>query len=68
MLLDIAPGRTVRGLAAGFFHALALLDDGSVVAWGSNVQGQLGDGTDISSDAAKPASITGVQVPPVPAP
>jgi alpha-tubulin suppressor-like RCC1 family protein len=62
----IPSDRSVRGLAAGIFHALALLDDGSVVAWGSNVQGQLGDGTINSSDVAKPASVTGVQVPPAP--
>ncbi|WP_245597488.1 hypothetical protein [Meiothermus cerbereus] len=60
----IPSGRSVRGLAAGIFHALALLDDGSVVAWGRNVEGQLGDGTNNSSEEAKPASITGVQVPP----
>jgi alpha-tubulin suppressor-like RCC1 family protein len=64
----IPTGRSVRGLTAGIFHALALLDDGSMVAWGSNVQGQLGDGTPNSSDTAKPVSITGVQVPPTPAP
>ncbi|GIW24525.1 RCC1 domain-containing protein [Meiothermus sp.] len=67
-VLGIDPGRTARGLAAGIFHGMALLDDGSVVAWGSNVEGQLGDGTNNSSDGAKPASITGVQVPPAPAP
>jgi alpha-tubulin suppressor-like RCC1 family protein len=64
----IPTGRSVRGLTAGIFHALALLDDGSMVAWGSNVQGQLGDGTPNSSDTAKPVSITGVQVPPTAAP
>lgn len=67
-VLGIDSGRTARGLAAGIFHGMALLDDGSVLAWGSNVQGQLGDGTNNSSDQAKPASITGVQVPPAPAP
>lgn len=60
----IPSGRSVRGLAAGIFHALALLDNGSVVAWGSNVQGQLGDGTNNSSDVAKLVNISGVQVPP----
>lgn len=67
-VLGIDSGRTARALAAGIFHGMALLDDGSVVAWGSNVRGQLGDGTNNSSDEAKPASITGVQVPPLPAP
>ena len=60
----IPSGWSVRGLAAGIFHALALLDNGSVVAWGSNVQGQLGDGTINSSDVAKLVNISGVQVPP----
>jgi alpha-tubulin suppressor-like RCC1 family protein len=64
----IPTGQSVRGLAAGIFHALALLENGSVVAWGSNIQGQLGDGTNNSSDAAKPVSITGVQVPHASAP
>jgi alpha-tubulin suppressor-like RCC1 family protein len=67
-VLGIPSGRSVRALAAGIFHALALLDDGSVVAWGSNEKGQLGDETNNSSDEAKPAYITGVQVPPTPAP
>jgi alpha-tubulin suppressor-like RCC1 family protein len=35
----------VTSIAAGRSHALALLTDGSVVAWGLNGQGQLGDGT-----------------------
>ena len=30
---------------AGFEHSLALLDDGTVVAWGSNRMSQLGNGT-----------------------
>jgi alpha-tubulin suppressor-like RCC1 family protein len=32
-------------LAAGGDHNLALLEDGTVVAWGANASGQLGDGT-----------------------
>ncbi len=32
-------------VAAGTQHSLALLADGSVLAWGSNASGQLGDGT-----------------------
>ena len=35
----------VTSIAAGRSHVLALLTDGSVVAWGANNQGQLGDGT-----------------------
>ncbi|TFG92057.1 MAG: hypothetical protein E4H15_04550 [Syntrophobacterales bacterium] len=33
-------------IAAGSDHSLALKDDGSLWAWGSNNSGQLGDGTD----------------------
>ncbi|MFC0036747.1 RCC1 domain-containing protein [Actinomadura rayongensis] len=35
----------VRAVAGGGRHSLALLDGGTVVAWGSNDHGQLGDGT-----------------------
>ena len=37
-------GRVAKAIAAGGAHALALLDDGSVVAWGQNDSGQLGLG------------------------
>jgi alpha-tubulin suppressor-like RCC1 family protein len=67
-VLSIDSARTARALAAGIFHAFALLDNGSVAAWGSNFRGQLGDGTNNSSAEAIPTLITGVQVPPAPAP
>ena len=35
----------VKSIAPGFAHVLALLNDGSVFAWGHNSFGQLGDGT-----------------------
>jgi alpha-tubulin suppressor-like RCC1 family protein len=38
-------GRTVVAIAAGGRHNLALCSDGSVVAWGNNSSGQLGDNT-----------------------
>lgn len=38
-------GKTVTAIAAGSFHNLALCSDGTVVAWGENYLGQLGDNT-----------------------
>jgi alpha-tubulin suppressor-like RCC1 family protein len=35
----------VTAISAGNFHSLALLADGTVLAWGWNGDGQLGDGT-----------------------
>ncbi|MDX8389046.1 MAG: DUF5011 domain-containing protein [Mariprofundaceae bacterium] len=35
----------ITAIAAGSFHALALKSDGSMLAWGQNISGQLGDGT-----------------------
>lgn len=34
-----------RAVVVGMHHACALIDDGSVLCWGSNERGQLGDGT-----------------------
>ncbi len=43
---DTAPSSgAVAAMAAGDTHSLALLEDGSVWAWGRNDHGQLGDGT-----------------------
>ncbi|MFN8541129.1 MAG: hypothetical protein U0232_27055 [Thermomicrobiales bacterium] len=42
----LPPGARVTAIAAGFAHSLALLADGTVLAWGSDgFNGQLGDGT-----------------------
>ena len=38
-------GKKIVALAAGYYHSLVALDDGSVWAWGYNGSGQLGDGT-----------------------
>ena len=45
-------------IAAGESHALALKADGTVVAWGFNAFGQLGDGT--SSSRNTPAAVSGL--------
>ncbi len=40
-------------VVTGGFHSCALVG-GSVLCWGNNAQGQLGNGTDINSDSPKP--------------
>ncbi len=54
------PGLTgVAAIAAGRRHGLALLEDGTVRAWGENRSGQIGDGTTIRRDA--PVPVQGVR-------
>jgi alpha-tubulin suppressor-like RCC1 family protein len=52
---DLVPNQVpgldnVVAISAGDFHNLALKSDGTVWAWGGNTVGQLGSGTDKSSD------------------
>lgn len=45
------PGLTgITAIATGFGHVLALKSDGTVWSWGSNGRGQLGNGTQVSSN------------------
>jgi hypothetical protein len=48
-------------MTAGKLHALALLRDGTVWAWGANISGQLGDGTTTLRSTPLPVpGLTGV--------
>ena len=49
-----ARARGAQSVAAGDYHTLALLGDGSVRAWGYNTDGQLGDGTEEDRSAPVP--------------
>ncbi|HEY4427788.1 MAG TPA: IPT/TIG domain-containing protein [Solirubrobacteraceae bacterium] len=47
----------VRAISAGGSHGLALMNDGTVTAWGENAHGQLGDGTNTGPESC--ASVSG---------
>lgn len=47
----------VQQIAAGKLHSLALKADGSLLAWGRNTVGQLGDGTGSTSNIITPVLV-----------
>ncbi|MEI6607006.1 MAG: cadherin-like beta sandwich domain-containing protein, partial [Verrucomicrobiota bacterium] len=49
-------GKKVTAIAGGFCHNLALCSDGTVVAWGLNSSGQLGNST--TTNSSVPVSVT----------
>jgi alpha-tubulin suppressor-like RCC1 family protein len=58
-LTVLAPTPKVVQVAVSVTHACALLDDGTVRCWGTNDEGELGDGTDVSR--ATPEPVVGLQ-------
>jgi alpha-tubulin suppressor-like RCC1 family protein len=52
------PGSGIIQLAAGYDYVLGLRSDGTVVAWGNNSNGQLGDGTTTTS--VTPVQVSGL--------
>lgn len=55
--LTLSSGTTVRAIAAGGIHGLALLSNDKIMAWGDNAYGQLGDGSTTSSDVPVPVTL-----------
>jgi alpha-tubulin suppressor-like RCC1 family protein len=49
---------TVKAIAAGVGFGLALLESGTVKSWGSNLYGELGDGT--TEDSDEPVTVEGL--------
>jgi alpha-tubulin suppressor-like RCC1 family protein len=49
----------LKGIAAGGGHSLALKDDGTVVAWGTNQLGQLGTGDFVAHTSPVPVVLPG---------
>jgi alpha-tubulin suppressor-like RCC1 family protein len=55
----LGPGSGVIAVAGGGAHVLALKSDGTVLAWGHNQSGQLGDGT-APNDHSTPVGVAGL--------
>jgi alpha-tubulin suppressor-like RCC1 family protein/phosphodiesterase/alkaline phosphatase D-like protein len=53
-------GKKVVAVAAGAYHSFALCSDGSVAAWGYNDEGELGDGTTVSSPVPVAVDTSGI--------
>jgi len=54
---------SVTGAAAGEFHSLGLRSDGSVWAWGDNIEGELGNGSQSTTGcdcSAMPTAVAGI--------
>ncbi|MCL2823327.1 MAG: hypothetical protein FWD57_04985, partial [Polyangiaceae bacterium] len=47
-------GTGVTAISAGLYHTCALMEFGSVVCWGTNQEGQIGDGTNLSRSVPTP--------------
>ena len=58
-VIGLGPGRDVVAIAAGGSHSLALKKDGTVLAWGNNKSGQLGDATR-PTDHDRPVQVKGL--------
>jgi alpha-tubulin suppressor-like RCC1 family protein len=56
----LPPGSGVRDVAAGGQHSLALLDDGTVLAWGNQEFGALGNGLTGAADKGTPLVASGL--------
>jgi len=56
----IASFTGVTAVAAGYGHALALLNDGTVWAWGHGDQGQTGSAFTVTSSPAQVAMLSGI--------
>jgi hypothetical protein len=57
--MTLAAPPSYTAISAGANHTLALQADGTVWAWGSNFNGQLGNNTTVDASALKPVQVHG---------
>ncbi|MBI2684332.1 MAG: hypothetical protein HYX33_02900 [Actinobacteria bacterium] len=55
--VTLPAGRRATAISAGLSHSCAVLDDGSAVCWGSDSNGQLGNGAGVSGNQASPSPV-----------
>ena len=64
VFVDPTLANHVKRLAGGAYHSLAVKADGSVIAWGHNSNGQIGDGTSgPGNDRLTPVQVNGLNWP-----
>jgi alpha-tubulin suppressor-like RCC1 family protein len=56
---NLLAGKTVVAVSAGDYHSLALCSDGAAAAWGSNIEGQLGNNSTRNSSVPVKVTATG---------
>jgi len=55
--IDLGTGRTAVAVSAGEEHTCAILDNGDMKCWGRNNYGQLGDGSNVNTNAPSSTAI-----------
>ena len=56
----VATGLRFTAISAGYYHSLAIAQDGTVLSWGSNTSGQLGRAPTDAEPAGRPGAVPGL--------